>query len=162
MTLWNDIFIYKEGELFWKIDRSNVKAGERAGYVKTTGRGYKSRYVCVDNRHYVEARVIYEMHNGEIPEGYSVDHANNNSLDNTADNLRLATPQQQCSNQIIRKDNSSGYKGVSWHKQKSKWQAQISVSGKKHHLGHFDSPELAYTAYCDAAKEAYGKFVNLG
>lgn len=47
---------------------------------------------------------------------------------------------------------TSKYKGVGWHKAKGKWVAQIQVSGKKKHLGLFNSEEEAYQAYLNFKK----------
>ncbi len=91
-----------------------------------------------------------------------VDHVNGDKLDNTRENLRLATPQQNQCNQGIRKNNKSGYKGVSFHRAANKWQATISVNGKSIGLGLHLTPESAYEAYCTAAKEYHGEFYNVG
>ena len=49
-------------------------------------------------------------------------------------------------------DNTSGYTGVSWHKQHKKWQAQIRLFGenKKKFLGCFTTPKLASEVYQQA------------
>lgn len=165
MIDFNKIFRYEDGKLFW-IENPNGRAsaadGLEAGFLKTSSAGYQSRYVMYKGVHYVVARVIYQMLVGEIPDNLEVDHADNNSLNNKIDNLRLATYQQQCTNQLIRKDNKSGFKGVSWHKQSGKWQAQISVDGKRTTLGRFSTPEAAYAVYCAVAEDLYGAFSNDG
>ena len=91
-----------------------------------------------------------------------VDHINGNGLDNRKENLRVCTRTQNTWNQGISSANTSGYKGVSYHKGKGKWQAGISVNSKRKHLGMFETPEQAHQAYCDAAKAMHGEFVNFG
>jgi hypothetical protein len=160
---WNNIFTYSNGKIFWKVTpNQNIQKDQLAGYEKINSRGYKSRYVTFRGKHFVEARIIFEMHNGPIPDGLQVDHIDNNSLNNDISNFRLASPQEQCINQRIRRDNSSGFKGVSFHKQSSKWQAQISIDGKRVTLGRFNAPEEAYAIYCSVAQDIYGDFANLG
>lgn len=105
--------------------------------------------------------VIWEWHNGPIPEGFTVDHANHASLDNCPSNLRLATKSQQIQNQGLRSDNNSGYRGVSWNKKCSKWQAYISIDKKRIHIGYFDDPIDAALAYDAAAKIYHGEFAVL-
>jgi hypothetical protein len=90
-----------------------------------------------------------------------VDHINGNGLDNRKINLRLATNQENLFNSRKPRNNSSGYKGVSWSKSMNKWMASIQMS-KRLYLGAFDCPKEAYEAYCKAAKELHGDFHNLG
>lgn len=56
--------------------------------------------------------------------------------------LRLAKPR-------------SGFKGVFFDKQRSKWYARISIDGTKTYLGRFDAAEEAAYAYDYAAYAAY-------
>ena len=87
-----------------------------------------------------------------------VDHANRNTCDNTRENLRLCTKSQNAMNSKARKDNFSGYKGVSWKKDKKKWKAYLSVNGKQIHLGYFDRLEDAVEARVQYAKFIFGEF----
>lgn len=90
-----------------------------------------------------------------------VDHINGNGLDNRRENLRLAASCQNTRNSRLRVDNSSGYKGVSWKKESSKWVARIMKDKKMVHLGYFDDPTEAYAAYCAAAFELHGEFARV-
>jgi hypothetical protein len=47
----------------------------------------------------------------------------------------------------MRRNNTSGYIGVSRHKASGKWRAQASVNGKVNPLGDFDDPFSAALAY---------------
>ena len=90
--------------------------------------------------------------------GEDVDHRDSNGLKNTRDNLRICTRSQNVQNQRPRKDGSSRYKGVRWHKTAKKWQAQIVSNHKERHLGLFDNEIQAAQAYDIAAKELFGEF----
>ena len=59
----------------------------------------------------------------------------------------------------IQCNNTSGYRGVSWHRRVKKWQARIAYQNKTYHLGYYDTPEEASEAY-KAAKEAIKKDFN--
>lgn len=83
------------------------------------------------------------------------------TLDNTDDNLRIATKANQNCNQRRRADNTSGYKGVKLHPQTGKWMANIGVDGKRVYLGLFTTPELAHSAYCAAAAKYHGEFARV-
>jgi len=53
----------------------------------------------------------------------------------------------------LRKTNSSGYEGVSWHKGGGKWTARIRAGGSYRHLGLFETAEEAAAAYRRASGE---------
>lgn len=57
-------------------------------------------------------RVIWEMHNGEVPEGMEIDHINGVKHDNRIENLRCVDRWVNCKNAAMRKDNTSGVTGV--------------------------------------------------
>ena len=89
------------------------------------------------------------------------DHINGNPLDNRKLNLRACTYAENARNQRLRRDNKSGFKGVSqvsWNR----WTAIIRPDGRNCCLGTFDSPEKAHQAYCEAAAWLYGEFANFG
>ena len=89
------------------------------------------------------------------------DHINGDTLDNQRRNLRPATRSQNGANARISKRNTSGFKGVSWHKQVKKWVAKIRVNRKLLHLGLFVSAEDAARAYDAAALKYFGEFARL-
>jgi hypothetical protein len=98
-------------------------------------------------------RVITSAESGKV-----VDHRNNNGLDNQRQNLRVCTQAENARNTRPHKNNSSGYKGVTWHKGMGKWQAFITV-GKQHIvLGYFVKPEDAALARDEAVKKHQGEF----
>lgn len=89
-----------------------------------------------------------------------VDHIDGDTFNNTRPNLRLATSAQNGQNRGKQPNNTSGYKGVTWHKATQKWLAKIRVNGKTIHLGVFNDIELANKA-CIAAREKYhGEFAK--
>jgi hypothetical protein len=56
------------------------------------------------------------------------------------------------------RNNTSGYKGVSWNKRKGKWRATITVNRKPLFLGYFGTPEEAAGAYDQAAIRHFGEY----
>jgi hypothetical protein len=87
-----------------------------------------------------------------------VDHIDGNRMNNQRSNLRIATSSQNKMNRGPRKDNTSGYKGVSWHSQNNKWTARIKAGDKYLHLGLFDNIEDAKNAYNKSAIELHKEF----
>jgi len=90
-----------------------------------------------------------------------VDHANGVRSDNRISNLRLATKAENTQNQKITKRNTSGYKGVSYIKSRSTWDARIMKNRKVYWLGAFKSKEEAFAAYQKAAQDLHGDFARL-
>lgn len=110
---------------------------------------------------YLHRFIMERMIQRPINRGELVDHIDNNPFNNCRENLRLATHSQNVQNQKIHSNNTSGFKGVSFHKKRSRWQATISIKGKQKHLGFFQTLDDAYKAYCKAAKQYYGEFARL-
>jgi hypothetical protein len=89
----------------------------------------------------------------ECLSGFHVDHIDRNGINNKKDNLRLVSVAKNIRNSRTNLNNSSGIKGVSWHKPLSKWRAQIRENGKKKHLGYYDCKHAAAVAYARAATQ---------
>lgn len=91
------------------------------------------------------------------PKGMETDHINGNKLDNRKSNLRICTRSQNEINKSLGINNTSGFKGVSWHKNRKKWQGKI----QKKHLGYFDKKKNAIKTYNKTAKKLFGEFAYL-
>jgi hypothetical protein len=89
-----------------------------------------------------------------------VDHRDSNGLNNQRFNLRPATQAQQLRNQRIRRDNTSGYKGVYWYRPDGKWRARVYVDGRCHHVGTFDTAEAAAAARAAVLPQYHGEFAR--
>ena len=89
-----------------------------------------------------------------------IDHINCIRGDNRLCNLRLASRAQNLRNCGVRRNNTSGFKGVTFHRPTKKWRARILHNGVRHNLGLFDTPELAHAAYCAASERLHGEFAR--
>ena len=92
------------------------------------------------------------------PEDMIVDHINHDPLDNRISNLRVCTVHQNNMNTGQRCNTSSGVTGVSWYSQTNKWEAYISINGKRTRLGYFKTKEEAINARKQAEIEYFGEF----
>ena len=89
---------------------------------------------------------------GHKPDGYKivVDHIDNNKLNNNLTNLQLISQRDNSSKD--KKNGTSQYSGVTWHKATNKWRSQIRIGDKRKQLGLFISEEEAHEVYQNALK----------
>ena len=62
------------------------------------------------------------------------------------ENCRWADKTTQCTNQRIKKNNTSGFVGVSYHNGKARWAASVGVNYKTLHIGYYSTKEEAVQA----------------
>lgn len=142
------------GDLIWRVTLAPVApVGSIAGTVD--GGGYVQ--VRIRGKKYRANRIVWIMHNGAIPEGYVLDHENREILDNTIENLRLATSSQNQFNTGSR-GGASKYKGVFRDNSGKKWRAKITANKVVRYLGTFDTELEASGAYQSAARVLHGDF----
>lgn len=91
------------------------------------------------------------------PKGLETDHKNGNKLDNRRLNIRICTKSENSFNKNKQNNNTSGFKGVFWRKDRSKWKVKIG----KINVGLFSDKVMAAKAYDKKAKELFGEFVRL-
>ena len=96
-------------------------------------------------------RIIWETFNGEIPDGYEIDHINTIKTDNRLDNLRLVTPKENKNNPLTLIHLSKAMKGrTAWNKEipaynKGKPVSVFGIKFKEHYeITKSDNPKL----YC--------------
>jgi hypothetical protein len=129
------------------------KAGTTAG--SKLPHGYTE--IGLDNVSYLAHRLAWFWMTGEWPDG-QVDHIDLDRSNNAWSNLRVATHRQNVYNSSLRRNNTSGHKGVI--RRKYAWHARIMANRKLHLLGDFKTKEEAIEAYQDAAKRLHGEFVK--
>ncbi|EPA6882664.1 HNH endonuclease signature motif containing protein [Pseudomonas aeruginosa] len=162
----HECFDYQDGKLIWKerpthhfIDEWRQKifnsrqAGCEAGTVVSGYRMVKFSWGKVGSH-----RIAFLMHHGFLPA--EVDHINGDPLDNRIENLRAATHAENLRNIKTSTRNTSGQKGVSWHKKSGKWSVGIRLNGRWAHLGLFASYEDAVSCRKTAEQDIYGGFSN--
>lgn len=140
----------------WRVARGGRLAGSLAGQ-QTTERSQ----IRVDGVLYLASRLAVLYMTGAWPAD-KVDHKDTNPRNNRWANLRGADHAQNATNVRLRKDNSTGLKGVSWHKATRKWVAAAQKNCRRTHLGLFDCPAAAHLAYVVAAGALHGEYANFG
>lgn len=102
-------------------------------------------------------RVAWFLAHGSLPpDGTVLDHACSTPQCVSVDHLRVVTTKQN--NEHLRGPNSrskSGVRGVHWHRQTNRWQAQLSHHGRSIHVGYFDTISEAEDAVRAARAEIH-------
>ena len=156
-----DVLMYDEhspSKLRWIVRQYN-----RHHAMDPAGNQLPSGYwrVKYKGRSYLVHRVVWELHNGPIPDGIEIDHKDTDPGNNLITNLRLATRSNNKHNRKIGRNNTSGYKGVSFMKSKNKWRAELRLNSKRIWYEDHVCKETAYAAYCKAAMQYHKDFARV-
>lgn len=136
----------------------NSRHAGKGAFTAPHNGGYKCGRIF--RKAYLAHRVAYAIHYGEWPE-YEIDHLNGDRSDNRLTNLRAVSSKENSRNSSKRKNNTSGFTGVSWCKQLNKWGSHIRIDRKTLWLGRFDCKLDAIAARINANKK-YGFHANHG
>lgn len=91
------------------------------------------------------------------PEGMEVDHIDHDTLNNRKENLRVTTVTNNHTHRTkANKNNSTGYRNVSFFD--GKYIVQMQINGVNKKLGTFDTAEDANQFAAQKRKEIYGEF----
>lgn len=112
-------------------------------------------YGCVNGKSALMHRVILGCSSAE-----QVDHKNGDGLNNRRENLRRCSNTQNSMNRKKRGDTSNPYKGIKRRVNVTceRWEAIITIEGRRRYLGSFITPEEAARAYDAAALANFGEF----
>lgn len=158
------------GVLTWKRRDESYFNGSGGRYTpERAARAWNTRYagkpaLCAPHRmgyltgkllyrDFLAHRVVWALHHGKWPE-HTIDHINGIKTDNRPDNLRDVEHAVNMRNQKARSTNTTGSVGVFHRKQHGKYDASMTVSGKKVHIGTFDNMDDAVAARANAGTEA--------
>ncbi len=160
---WPELFDYHpDGYLISKVARGNgcvcVKPGDIVRGHKSTCKGGKYGYLqaTVRGRAYQLNRIVWEMFNGPIPDGYVIENADDSCA--KIENLKLISRSER--NAKCKPCGISGIKGVSWHKKDNKWLAGIKINEISRVLGYFDNINDAIKARICGEIKYFGKQLN--
>jgi hypothetical protein len=117
-------------------------------------KGYSECSLTIDgkSRKFLQHRLIYLACNPswdifDTSKDNCIDHINRIKTDNSIDNLRLVSQQENTFN--------TNAKGYSLDKKTKKWMTRIMVNNKSSLLGYFDKEEDAHAAYLKAKERLH-------
>jgi DUF971 family protein len=137
------------GKFVRRVNMGNKAAGTIAGTRHTSG------YITLffDNKRYYAHRLAWFYVHGSMPAMW-IDHINGDKADNRIANLRHASPSTNNQNRRkCQRNSKTGILGVDIHKPSGRFRAQITISGKKHNIGNFDTAEEAHIAYLETKRK---------
>lgn len=147
---WNSLLNYLplDGVAVWKERPQSLFASKRAftiwnkrfrgkvaGSLHVDNTGHRTIHIGFKGKKYKAHRVFWEMVNGAIPVGMTIDHIDQDSTNNRIENLRLASQADQHRNRPVQRNNSCGCPGISWVENKGMWRSRITVGKKTIELG---------------------------
>lgn len=145
------------GELIVLIDSEDFyRIGNKKIYVSKSSSGFYAM-IWQNKRNVPFHRFLFGIKESNL----YIDHKNGNTLDNRKENLRICFDNRNQQNRKIGINNTSGFKGVIWNKEASKWQAQIYLKGKRIYIGIYENKIDAALAYNEAAIKYHKEFAKL-
>ena len=143
-----ELFEYKEGNLYWKLDKGQAKAGQVAG---ETPDDLGNRKVMIDGISYRLHRLIWMYHNGITTK--NVIFQDSDRSNTKIENLSVMDTHEVLVRRKKFKNSSSQYKGVYFNKISKRWIAQVKHQKITVYAGSYPSEELAHAAWLKKAAE---------
>jgi hypothetical protein len=132
------------------------RVGAVAGYPDDQGR----IKMGIHGKEYFAHRIIWVWVTGKWPDK-EIDHINENNSDNRWENLREATPSQNHRNRGKQRNNTTGYKGVTFDKRRGLYIAGVKLNQKRYSAGNnFKTAEEAYEAVKKLALTLHGDWAK--
>lgn len=152
LALVNEYLTYDSGtgKLHQRKKRPRIQVGSLAGCVRP--KGY--RYIELEGRKYPAHHIVWLLETGKTPTK-SLDHIDGNKDNNHISNLREVTNKQNTENRGKQRNNTTGYKGVTYNKRLNKYIAQIQHNSKQMHIGVYPTAHEAHLAYESKAQELF-------
>lgn len=133
------------------ISRAQIGLTHTESARKKIGDAHRGKTISAEQRRSISdklsGRKLSASHVKKMSSVASARYQSPDEREKTAISLRILPPDRT---------NTTGYKGVSYRKDRDKWRATIKVGDKVLSLGVFGTPELAARAYDAAAIAAWG------
>jgi hypothetical protein len=152
----DDYIVFENGVVYnWRIDKIVRGSVDKEGY-------HSVHIFNSDGEKILRVHILVAK--GFIPNPENkkfVDHIDGNRGNNSSNNLRWATSQENSMNKKKKSTSTSKYKGVSWNSGRGLWEARIKTEYKHEGIGYFETEEEAARAYNDRAVEVFGEFASI-
>lgn len=147
-----ELFFYKDGNLYRKNVNHIKRYGEKAGWLCRNG----YLYVSIDKKSYLVHRLIWILH-FNFPAKF-IDHIDNNRSNNHISNLRESTPSQNSCNMKLRESKKIQIKNV--YECYGGYEVRFCLNYKKQRFGKFLSIEDAEKFAIEYRKKLHKEFAR--
>ena len=130
---WKKYIIKADGKILsrWRNNELSCKLNKN-GYIDNA-------YSMIDGtfKHLYRSRVIWTYFNGEIPEGYEIDHIDTDRTNNSLDNLRC----------VSKKDNRNNPLTIKHYKESNKGKSEMASRATSKEVNQYTSDGLFVRAF---------------
>lgn len=165
---WKDFIRHNGESLIWKSRTPDSFSTEKefkrweSGYAgKIAGCVFKAKssktsywQIHLNRKRHFAHNIVWSLNFGEIPIGMIVDHIDGDGLNNSVENLRLVSSEENAKNKPKHSNNTSGTPGVTFDKKSKKWIARISKNGCRQVIYSGKSKNDAVLARLGAMRDA--------
>lgn len=145
-----------KGTKIWRTYHNIKQRCTNTKHPRYNDYGGRSITMCKEWLNDINSFINWAIENG-YNESLTIDRIDNDK-GYSPDNCRCVSYSVQSINTSLRKDNTSGYRGVT--KDRHNWRAQIQIKGKQKFLGYFDTAEEASEVYENAFMEREGLYLD--
>jgi hypothetical protein len=142
------------GVFKWLEHRGRVKAGDIAGTCD-----HDTSAIRINRRRYRASHLAVLWMTGKWPDG-EINHRDGDGTNTRWANLKPVGRSEKLYNRGKQRNNSAGFKGVTFHQGRGRFLAHIQAAGDRRYLGYFDTAERAHAAYCRAAHDMHGRYAR--
>lgn len=142
--------LYKDRSFFIDLEDYN-KVKEYSWNINK--KGYVRAYIGNKKWIYLHQFVL-----NNLDKSKEIDHINRKPWDCRKINLRIVSHRKNSINRGLQSNNTSGITGVSWSKDRNKWEVHIRINKKRIHLGRFENIEEAIKVRLEAEAKYFGEF----
>ena len=128
--------VYEDGRIWSNKSNKFLSPTVSNNYMRVTLMINKKQITCFVHRLMGE---LFLPNFNNLP---TIEHKDQNKLNNSLFNLKWENKSNQQHNQKIRSTNTSGVKGVCYYKREGKWVGSMTIN-KKRHRKQFDTKEKA-------------------
>ena len=122
-----------------QVDDCDAPLVRNRKWILATNGGCRYAVTTVDGRQLLMHRILLGLKTNDR----HVDHIDGDGLNNTRSNIRVVSHAENMQNRRLHRNNTSGYRAVSFDKKNKKWRARVQLNGRTNNVGTFPTPEAA-------------------